>query len=92
MGSAGHDLGVMTNSGSHARSRATVHQHSLGSVLLVAVLVSLAPLAVLTAASGGGLALAFLGGAATGTVVAVGRRRVAMSPRRFAAAMPRPTR
>ena len=65
----------MTYADPSARTRATVSAHSLGRTLLVALLVSVTPLAALVVLTAGGLGSAFLAGAATGAVVAVLRRR-----------------
>jgi ABC-type nitrate/sulfonate/bicarbonate transport system permease component len=58
-----------------ARSRASVPSHSPVRTLLVALLVSLAPLAALVAVSSTGVTAAFLAGAATAVVLAVDRGR-----------------
>ena len=64
----------MRTTDADARSRATVSSHSLLKTLVVALVVSLAPLAATAALTVTGLTVAFLGGALTGTVVAVARR------------------
>ena len=74
----------MTYADPSARPRATVSAHSLGRTLLVALLVSVTPLAALVVLTAGGLGSAFLAGAATGAVVAVLRQRAGRSARRRA--------
>lgn len=74
MGAAAHGLDTMRATDPTARSRASVSSHSLFTVLLVALGVSLAPLAVTALVSATGLTAAFLAGALSGTAVAVARR------------------
>jgi hypothetical protein len=77
----------MRETDASARSRAAVPSHSPVRTLLVALLVSLAPLAVMSAVSLSGVTAAFLAGAATAVVVTVGRRQVRASRRSVATPM-----